>query len=113
MALAFGTYCFGHTLCKVERDFSLSLFIFILKWYNLYKSLHKLLPMNSIFGQVVMGLCNDKEGNDMNTTYEKIDVKNSLHEAMNEVKKIREGQQPKRSWRDMIERVREDLDRSR
>ena len=58
-------------------------------------------------------MCNDKEGKDMNMTYEKVDVKNSLNESMKEVQKIREGQKPKRSWRNMISRVRDDLNQHR
>ncbi len=56
-------------------------------------------------------MCDKEEGKEMNLTSERIDVKHSLSEAMKEVKEIREGKRPRRSWKNMVARVRDNLEK--
>ncbi len=61
----------------------------------------------------VMYMCDkkDEEEKDMATTAERVDIRDSLVESVKEVNKIRSGELPKRSWREMMNRVREDLEK--
>lgn len=60
-----------------------------------------------------MCMC-DKEENDMTVTENvKIDVKKSLAKSLQEVEDIRKGKLPKRSYKEMISRVKKEIDEDR
>ena len=62
-----------------------------------------------------MYMCeNNKEEKDMAIAESvKVDVKNSLVKSLNEVEDIRNGKLPKRSYKEMMNRIRENLKENR
>jgi hypothetical protein len=58
----------------------------------------------------VIGVCDQEEEKDMATVEGvKVDVEKSIAKSLNEVKDIRSGKLPKRSYKEMMNRIRENL----
>lgn len=52
----------------------------------------------------------ERENDFMPVTENELSVAESLKEALEEVEKIREGEKPKKSWREMIDQIKIDRD---
>lgn len=59
-------------------------------------------------------VCNDEEEEDMSVSdLEKIDVRKSLTESFKEVESIKKGELPRRSYKEMIKQVRQQLNENK